>query len=95
MEALKDDREPVAQAAAQALVTIGGPAVDPLTGFVMQKKWDGSPWNLRTQAVRLACQALGQIGDPSAIETLMIAAKDQNSIISTAAERALQKVPKE
>lgn len=95
VEALKDDREEVAQAAAQALVACGEPAVEPLIKLVMQKKWDGSAWNLRTQAVTLACEALGQLNDPRAQNTLRIAAKDANSIVSAAAEQALQKAPKQ
>lgn len=90
VEALKDEREEVAKVAAQALAAYGEPAIDPLIGLVMQKKWDGTGWNYRSQAVWLACETLGQIGDPRAIQTLMIASKDSNTLVAAAAEKALQ-----
>jgi HEAT repeat protein len=95
VEALKDDLESVAQAAAQALVGFGEPAVDPLIRLIMLKKWDGTGWNYRSQALKYACQALGQIGDPRAISPLMMAAKDSDSNISVAADRALKQMQKE
>jgi HEAT repeat protein len=90
VEALKDDRDEVAQAASRALVANGEPAVDPLLRLILQKKWDGTGWNYRSQALKYACQALGEIGDPRAISPLMMAAKDVDSNVSVAADRALK-----
>lgn len=95
VETLKDDQEKVAQAAAKALVEFGELAVESLIALVEQKKWDGTGWNLRSQALRLACETLGQLGDPRAISTLMMATKDANTTVSVAAERALKQIQKE
>jgi HEAT repeat protein len=95
VEALKDDHATVAQAAAQALVKHGEPAVDALIALIMLKKWDGTGWKYRAQALHLACEALGQIGDPRAIPTLMVVAKDSDSFASVAADTALKQLQKE
>jgi bilin biosynthesis protein len=91
---LKDDREVVAEAAAQALVKHGEPAVDALIKLIMQKKFDGTGWNYRAQALKLACVVLGEIGDPRALSTLMVAAKDPDGTISMAADLALEQIQK-
>ncbi len=95
VETLKDDREIVAQAAANVLVEFGELAVEPLIALIEQKKWDGTGWNLRSQALRLACEVLGQIGDARAISSLMKASKDSNTTVIIAAEQALKQIEKE
>jgi HEAT repeat protein len=67
--ALKDPYSKVRKAAAEALVQIGAPAVEPFMAALKDESWS---------VRRTAAEALGQIGDARAVEPLTAALKDRN-----------------
>ena len=69
----------VRQAAAEALVKIGAPAVEPLIAALKDESFS---------VRQAAAEALGKIGAP-AVEPLIAALKDQNSWARAAAAQAL------
>ena len=73
----------VRASAAEALVKIGAPAVEPLIAALKDKDSD----------VRYAAaKALGEIKDPRAVEPLIAALKDESSSVRRAAAEALGKI---
>jgi HEAT repeat protein len=76
--ALKDGDQGVRRSATEALVKIGGPAVEPLIAASIDQ-------DVRKYAAR----ALGRIGDPRAVEPLSAALEDQNGDVRIAAAEAL------
>lgn len=74
----KDDR--IGHAAAEALVEIGDPAVEPLIAALK---------NERDKVRQSAAKALGRIGDPRAVEPLIAALQDDHGHVRELSARAL------
>jgi HEAT repeat protein len=73
----------VRYAAAEALVKIGAPAMEPLIAALKDK--DSKDSDVR----QAAAEALGEIKDPRAVEPLIAALKDEVSNVREAAAQAL------
>ena len=82
-----DKDEALSRHAAEALVKIGGPAVEPLIQHLKKQK-EFKNWDTR----RGAAEILGKIGDARAVEPLTKALKDPNEYVQTSAKWALDKI---
>ena len=80
---LKDEDGYVRRSAAEALVKIGKPAVEPLITALKDKSY-----NVR----RPAAEVLGMIGDSRAVEPLITALKDENEHVREYAAEALNRI---
>lgn len=83
IEQLKDWNDAAPWAAAEALVSIGAPAVPALCGALKDKNV-----NIR----QAAAEALGQIKDPRAVESLIGALKDEDWFVRATAAGALGEI---
>lgn len=81
---LKDENFRICNNAIHDLVKIGSPAIEPLTGVLIG--------NDKSIVRSHAAEALGQIGDARAVETLIDALKNGDWIVSSHAAEALGKI---
>jgi HEAT repeat protein len=94
IDALREDQNnEMHKAAFKALTGIGAPAVDPLIAAFKSAKRSENPLTDEDRHLRSGIiQAMGEIEDPRALETLLLALDDNIPFVRIDASRALEKI---